>query len=138
MAGDDLPTLGDDEDISYPQLLKQSAATESIDLDSLVGGALDRSQAFTFEQIQTTSFGKLLNALPLPVLLLDRYCTIVFVNQACVKISENYQEILGSPFSSLFPDSSSAASACRTCLPPESLWSPNLFSRSRKTVSGAA
>jgi PAS domain S-box-containing protein len=112
MAADDLPSFGDEEDLSYPQLLKQSdAATETIDLESLVGIAHDRSQAFTFEQIHATSFGKLLNALPLPAMLLDRYCTILFVNEACQKISEDYQTIVGSSFSTLFPDPTSASSA---------------------------
>ena len=55
-----------------------------------------------FSNIHQTSFGKLLESIPIPVLLIDESCKINFVNHAWQKVSVNYQRILGRSFSSIF------------------------------------
>jgi PAS domain-containing protein len=49
------------------------------------------------------AFGKLLDAIPIPALVLDIDRSIVFANRACGAISENYKVLHGIPFPSLVP-----------------------------------
>ena len=112
MSDDDRRTFDDDEDKTPPQLLVQSnVATETIDLESLLAQGFDASGSFDLRDVKRSQFAKLLNALPVPAFLVDRDSAIVFANQSCGKISEQYQRILGSPFSELFIDESSASKA---------------------------
>ena len=52
-----------------------------------------------------------MEALPIPVLLIERTHNIVFANQSCEKISEGYKAIEGNPFHSLFPNTKDAETA---------------------------
>ncbi len=58
-----------------------------------------------------TKFGKVLQALPAPVLLVDGSHDVILANQACGKIDPNYGQILGAPFSRLFSNPASAEKA---------------------------
>jgi two-component system, cell cycle sensor histidine kinase and response regulator CckA len=78
-----------------------NAPTHTIDLQTLVD-ELSASVVLDFSNIRQTSFGKLLESIPIPVLLIDESCKIIFVNNAWQKVSLNYQIILGRPFSSIF------------------------------------
>jgi two-component system, cell cycle sensor histidine kinase and response regulator CckA len=84
--------------------------THTIDVRNLID-ELDVASDSGFRDIQGTPFGKLLQAIPIPVLLIDRSCTIVFANQYWEKISENYVSIVDQPFSSIFPKQSVAGEA---------------------------
>jgi PAS domain S-box-containing protein len=84
--------------------------TESIDLDSPSSG-LTYSGSFDLREVQTTSLGKLLQALPIPALVIDRFLDVLFANQSCAKISPNYEMAKGKPFVSLFPDQTSSRKA---------------------------
>ena len=75
--------------------------THTIDLQNLVD-ELSASVVLDFSNIHQTSFGKLLESIPIPVLLIDESCKIIFVNLAWQKVSVNYQRILGRSFSSIF------------------------------------
>ena len=87
-----------------PELLQQSSiSTQSIILDSLFSKDLSDSGSFDFHQIKDVSFGKLLEALPIPALLIDSSLSIVFVNEASKKISQDCSKIVGTQFSSLLP-----------------------------------
>ncbi|MFC1833355.1 response regulator [Thermodesulfobacteriota bacterium] len=101
-----------EEDDESPQLIDGGLyATETIDLDSLLP-ELDRLAAKPEPTgVRESSFGKLMEALPIPSLLIDSSRQIVFVNQACEKISPEYDRIQGGPFSSLFPDPKAASQA---------------------------
>jgi two-component system, sensor histidine kinase and response regulator len=114
MAVDDLPSFGDgeDEESSGPQFLRHTnVVTETIDLESLVAHERCATAGFDFKEVRTTSFGKLLNALPLPTILIDQSGVIAFANQACKKINTDAHTIIGTPFSGLFPDAASARNA---------------------------
>jgi PAS domain S-box-containing protein len=54
------------------------------------------------KDIWDTTFGKVLQALPAPVLLVDGSHDIILANQACGKIDAQYEQILGAPFARLF------------------------------------
>ncbi len=85
--------------------------TESIDLKGLVDeldGPLGESSSVP---MQETALGKLLEALPISTLLIDRSRRILFANQACEKISPDFAKIQGGPFSGLFPDPRDAQQA---------------------------
>jgi PAS domain S-box-containing protein len=99
--------LEDDDQI--PRHLR--LPTESITLASPVTTGLTYSGSFDLREVQTTSLGKLLQALPIPALVIDRLFAILFSNQACRKISPNYETTIGTPFVSLFPDPASSRKA---------------------------
>ncbi len=78
--------------------------TETIDLASLFTAHISATGSFDIgSEIWTTTFGKLLQALPIPVLLIATDYRVIQANQACAKIDPDYQEILGGLFSRLFP-----------------------------------
>jgi len=69
--------------------------TESINVTTLVT-EVTSSGSFNVTQFKTTSFSKLLQALPVPALLIDESHRIVFANQACSKINPYPDKLLGS------------------------------------------
>ncbi len=69
--------------------------TESIDVSTLVTDVTS-SGSFDVTQFRTTSFGKLLQALPVPALLIDASHRIIFANRACGKINSYPEQLLGS------------------------------------------
>ncbi len=114
MAVDDLPSFSvcEDEESSGPQYLRHAnVVTETIDLESLVSRDQRDTAGFDFKEVRATSLGKLLNALPLPAILIDQSGDIAFANHACKKINTDAQTIIGTPFSGLFPDPASAGNA---------------------------
>lgn len=87
-------------------------STQTIDLTVLLTEDVTASGSFDVRgRAWTTTFGKFLQALPIPALLIDRSCTIVAMNQACGSLSTNYMNIIGTPVSGLFPDRISADAA---------------------------
>ena len=70
-------------------------ATQSIDLADLLTKDITSSGSFDIRgEIWATTFGKLLQALPIPGMLLDDSFNVVVVNQACGKIKPQYESIL--------------------------------------------
>jgi len=78
--------------------------TQTIDLQSLFGSDVSQTGVFDLRDIASTSFGKLLDALPVPVLLIDKWFFVVFVNQSCDKLSMDYREMQGMRFTDLLPN----------------------------------
>ena len=86
--------------------------TQSIDLTFLFTKDLTTTGSFDVSSgIWRTTFGKVLQALPIPVLLIDTSCRIIMANQAWARIDENYGETVYCPFSELFPTDSPAKKA---------------------------
>ena len=84
-------------------------ATQSIDLADLLTKDVTSSGSFDIRgEIWATTFGKLLQALPIPGMLLDDSLNVVVVNQACGKMSSQYESILSTRFSRLFSSPSDA------------------------------
>ncbi len=98
--------------------------TETLELSGLFSRDVTSSGSFT--GIHRTWFGRLLNTLPIPVLLIDRFSNIIYANQSCAKISADYERILGKPFSRFFSDTSAAKNA-------ESLVKKVFLTRKRET-----
>jgi PAS domain S-box-containing protein len=77
--------------------------TDSIDFVSLFTADVSASGSFDVRGVQATAIGKLLQAIPVPVILVDQSYCIAFANQACGRISTEYEKILGKPVSVIFP-----------------------------------
>lgn len=91
-----------------------SDATETIDVESLLTQDITPSGSFDIRDgIWATTFGKVIQALPIPVLLVNAGYDTVVANQACGKISPEYEKILEREFASLFPDPPTADAAQR-------------------------
>ena len=89
MALTELPSFDntDRENELAQRLQVGSTATESIDLNNIFGEGLTTSGSFNAEGIKSTSFCKLLRAIPIPALLVDKSHTIIFCNDACARIT---------------------------------------------------
>ncbi len=62
--------------------------TETIDVTSLFSKELSDTGSFDIRgDIWKTTFGQVLQALPIPAFLIDQDCNLLFANQACSKIS---------------------------------------------------
>ncbi|HMK35725.1 MAG TPA: PAS domain S-box protein [Desulfomonilaceae bacterium] len=106
MSDKDLPSFddSDENDSSARMLLRSNVATETIDLNSLLTPDLTSSGSFDLQEVPKTAFGKLLKALPIPTLLVEKSGSIVFGNDACEKFSANVRALFGVRFSSLYSD----------------------------------
>jgi PAS domain S-box-containing protein len=131
MEKSDLPNFDyvEDDDDSPGLIDRGLYQTESIDLKGLIDELDIASGRPEPEDIQATSFGKLLEALPIPTLLIDRARHTMFANQSCQKISPGYRKLLGKPFAELFPDVAYAAKV-------QSLVDKVLFTRKTQVVEG--
>lgn len=76
--------------------------TESIRVGEALPGGLASAQDFRSPQAEKTPFVQLLNALPIPALLVDHHCDVTFTNQACEKIGLDCDAFIGQPFASVF------------------------------------
>jgi hypothetical protein len=86
--------------------------TQTIDLTALFTKDLTSTGSFDISSgIWRTTFGKVLQALPIPVLLIDTSYRIVIANQAWGRIAEDYSEMVFCPFSGLFLGDSPARRA---------------------------
>ena len=112
MALKELPNFDnrDRENELAQRLQVGSEATESIDLNKVFGEGLTTSGSFNAAGMRSTAFCKLLRAIPMPALLLDKSHTITFCNDACARISKNYEKLEGMDFSSMFPSPEAASS----------------------------
>lgn len=92
-----------------PKFLNRGAPTgDTIDLDSIFTADVTMSGSFNVRDIHLTSFARLLNAIPLPVVLVDRFAGVKFANEGWGKIVSEYHSILNTPFPRLFPEPETA------------------------------
>jgi|GEM_PF-1213397 len=78
-------------------------STQTIDFDSLFNTDLSVTGTFDLRTIQSTALGKLLDAVPIPAVLVTEKCRVVFANKACNKLAGNYSQIIGSSFLDFLP-----------------------------------
>ncbi|MGO9569809.1 MAG: hypothetical protein ACLP5H_19930 [Desulfomonilaceae bacterium] len=77
-------------------------STESIELKSLFTRDVTTSGSFDIRGgIWATTFGKVIQALPIPAFLIDEFLNVAVSNQACGKFTPAYEKIHGRPFASL-------------------------------------
>ncbi|MBI5247983.1 MAG: PAS domain S-box protein [Desulfomonile tiedjei] len=94
---------------------EEEEPTESLDLATALTEELTTSGSFSFRGVKKTLFGKLLQALPIPALLIDESHEVTFANRSCERINCSGGRIVGTPFCSLFPNSQASKEA-RTIL----------------------
>lgn len=78
-------------------------ATQTIDLNSLFTPDVFSTGSFDLRSIESTSFGMLLDSLPIAALVIDQLNYIVFSNQACGKLYSSRDRLKGRPFTDLLP-----------------------------------
>ncbi|MBI4962996.1 MAG: response regulator [Desulfomonile tiedjei] len=102
----DLPTFVEmaEEEEDLPGLSEAEVSTETIDLGNLFGPEPSLSTSFDLQWINQASFGRLLQAIPIPTLFVDKSGKIVFCNRSTEKITPDYHQLKESHFSSLFLD----------------------------------
>jgi signal transduction histidine kinase len=76
--------------------------TETIDLNDLFQPTMSDSGSFDVGTLKYDAFCRLLQAIPVPVLLIDRTFSVRFTNRALVTLGRNDSSLIDSPFSSLF------------------------------------
>jgi hypothetical protein len=81
----------------------QAGGTQTIDLSDLFTQDVYSSGSFDLGAVSSSTFGRLLDALPIPALLIDRFYQVGFANESCVKVSTGYRKIQGLPFANLVP-----------------------------------
>ena len=103
---------GYQEEVSLPDPQLWGEATQTIDLGTLLTKDVTDSGSFDIRgDIWATTFGKVLQAIPIAALLIDNSFRVAAANQACGKISVQYESILRSSFSCLFLDTPSVGRA---------------------------
>ena len=87
-------------------------STETIELKSLFTRDVSESGSFDVRGgIWATTFGKLIQALPIPAFLIDEYLDVAVANQACGRFTPDYEEVQGKPFAGLFSGQSASKAA---------------------------
>ena len=86
------------------RLDKSFDGTQTIDLNSLVSEKLTVSGSFDLRQERIDTFGKLLQALSIPTLLIARSHKVQFANKAFMNTFAGSEPSIGVNFSSLFSD----------------------------------
>ncbi len=107
----DRPTTTDHPKAPTEPFVVDDLIIQPSSLDGLLTKDITNSGSFDVRgAIWATTFGKLLNALPIPGMLLDESSTIMAVNQACGKICPQYETMLSTRFSRLFSSPSNGGS----------------------------
>jgi len=133
MTDKDMPDFdfADEQENEAPSLLAQSRVpTETIEIDKLFAQDVTTSGSFNIGAVLSTSFVRLLQALPVPVLLVDESFTVIFANQAWEKISDDFETIQGQPVFTIFRDEREARAA-KTLM-------ENLFATRKQQVISAS
>jgi PAS domain-containing protein len=87
-------------------------STESIELKSLFTRDVTTSGSFDVRGgIWATTFGKVIQALPIPAFLIDEFLNVAVANQACGRFTPAYEKIQGRPFASLLGGQEAAKKA---------------------------
>lgn len=76
-------------------------ATQTIDVNSLFTRNVGVTGTFDLSGIGSTSFGKLLEALPTPTLVVDQWHLVAFANQACERVGLSPSVAQARPFADL-------------------------------------
>ena len=85
--------------------------TQTIDINNLVSEKLTTSGSFDLRQERIDTFGKLLEALSIPTVLIERSHDIRFANKSFISMLRGSQSVIGVNFSSLFMDPSNRGRA---------------------------
>ncbi len=92
-------------------LTTEDPSTETINLSSLVKRQETGTGSYSFDQLRPNPIAKLLDALPMPALLVDENQTVTFANTACRAMGLNFEESGSFAFNKLFPNPSDSVKA---------------------------
>lgn len=99
---------------STPQYEPQSLrgeVTQSIDLCGLLDPEFSETGTFDLGLVRSSAFGKILDAIPIPALLIDSSCRVSYSNEACARLGQGGATIVHQPFVELVPKARNAALA---------------------------
>ncbi len=82
----------------------ENSSEETIDLSAMFAVDVSSSGSFDLRRARLSPFTKLLQALPIPTLLVDKAYMIVFANRACKRATGKPGTTDGQRFSDLFPN----------------------------------
>jgi signal transduction histidine kinase len=110
MADKRLPDFSSEKEPEPNRLLRmEDEPTQTIDLGGLFTKDVTSSGSFDIRGgIWASTFGKLLQSLPIPAFLVDQRHLVMVANQACARIEADYGRVQGRVFSDLFPTPSDA------------------------------
>jgi two-component system, cell cycle sensor histidine kinase and response regulator CckA len=100
--------LVEETELEYPD---EEEATETLDLVTAFTEDVTSSGSFSFRGVKKTWFGKFLQALPIPALLVDESYNVTFANTSCEGTDHAGRSIVGERFCSLFPNSQASNEA---------------------------
>jgi signal transduction histidine kinase/ActR/RegA family two-component response regulator len=111
MAEIRLPDMSPEEEPNGEKpFLLEDEPTQTIELGGLFTKDVTSSGSFDIRGgIWASTFGKLLQSLPIPAFLVDQFHLIMVANQACARIETSYERIQGRELERLFPNPSDAA-----------------------------
>ena len=102
----------DDDDRTLPRPLEGQVITaETLRLGTAAVQEMTETGSFDIGVARGTSLIRFLRALPIPVMMIDQSYTVVFLNEACSRISDNYAALADESFMSLFPHPNAAIKA---------------------------
>jgi len=85
--------------------------TQSIDLCGLLDPDFSESGTFDLGLVRSSAFGKILDAIPIPALLIDSVYYVRYANEACLKLGQRVANVVHQPFVELVPKSKNAERA---------------------------
>lgn len=88
-----------------------SLAEGTIDLNAMFDEDVSSTGSFDLRRSRLNSFQKMLQAIPIPALLVDESCIVTFINRACERATGQSETIGGRRFSVLFPNRADGARA---------------------------
>ena len=98
-----LPDITSKEPDQERPFLLEDQATQTIELGGLFTKDITSSGSFDIRGgIWASTFGKLLQSLPIPAFLVDQFHLVMVANQACSRIETAYERIQGNEFELLF------------------------------------
>jgi two-component system, cell cycle sensor histidine kinase and response regulator CckA len=98
------PKSGEGEDRG-----EEESTTDSVDLTGLFSKNFTVTGSFDLRGVQAKSLHKLLDSLPMPVLLVDEGYSVAYANDSWDKLIGEFDKIKGREFDRLFPDQRQAA-----------------------------
>lgn len=91
---------------------RDDSDAETIDLQKILTHGVTVSGSFEMSRyVSASTVCELADALPIPAILIDQDSVVVGVNQACGRISPDYEKIVGCPFEQLFAEQAAARKA---------------------------
>lgn len=117
------------EETSPGNTKSSKRGAETIDLSRLFHEDLSSSGTFNLAGVESTALGRLLQALPIPAVVIEKSGHVVFLNRYCEKVSPDYHKVHGSHFTALLPDETAARQA-------ESVIKRVFSTRSEQVVEG--